>query len=960
MSRGGFGSGDDASGGGFGGRGGGFGGGDSSGFGGGRGGFGGGRGGFGSDAADTGRGGGFGGGRGGGRGGFGAGSTDGEGGGFGGGRGGGRGGFGSGDSDSGRGGFGGGRGGGFGTSDSGSGRGGFGGGRGGFGDGDSEGGRGGFGGGRGGFGGRGGGFNSGDSDSGRGGFGGGRGGFGSNDSEGGGRGGFRGGRGGFGDSEGGRGGFGGSRGGRGGFGGGDNDSEGGFGGRGGGRGGGFGGRGGFGGGDNDSEGGFGGRGGFRGGRGGGFNNDSEGGGFRGGRGGGRGGFGGGDNDSEGGFGGRGGGRGGGFGGRGGFGGGDNDSEGGFGGRGGGRGGGFGGRGGFGGGDNDSEGGFGGRGGGRGGGFGGRGGFGGGDGESSGGFGGRGGGFGGRGGGFGGGGDDNSEGGFGGRGGGRGGFGRSRGGFGGGDNGFGEGGGFGTGGNGEDIDFQAAAFGAGDRDPDATPRNYAPKDREVEELFKEDQEAAEKYAAVFDDDERVEIDGNVTLARVSKWDELDFDPALVENIVNQCKYIRPREIQATTIPLVLDGFDVRSQAETGSGKTAAFVLPIIDRCILAKRDKSFVPTVCSPYAIIIGPTRELVLQVYEQAKKFAANTEVTVAKAYGQYSTNLNHQELRRGCDILCATPGRLKHFVLNGELLCSSVKFLVLDEADRLLDDSFFIDLQEITGNDDFPKKENRQTLLFSATFSPDVIQLSNQLMREEHTVTLRHVSSGRANKRIKQDFEIVAFNNRLNRLCEMLTEESEKAGGGTNIRRTLVFFNQKRKVDMAALYLCQRGIPATSIHGDRGQHLREQALADLRRKDVCVLIATDVCARGIDIKDLDHVINADAPMDITTYVHRVGRTGRITQGFATTFLDGTEAILNELIELVKVEGGELPPALVEAQSAGGGGFGGSFNFGAVNDAVPAFSGGFDPAAGDGPTLPTSVPAAPAAEEEDW
>uniref|UniRef100_A0A7E4UT35 Helicase C-terminal domain-containing protein n=1 Tax=Panagrellus redivivus TaxID=6233 RepID=A0A7E4UT35_PANRE len=199
--------------------------------------------------------------------------------------------------------------------------------------------------------------------------------------------------------------------------------------------------------------------------------------------------------------------------------------------------------------------------------------------------------------------------------------------------------------------------------------------------------------------------------------------------------------------------------------------------------------------------------------------------------------------------------------------------------------------------------------------KFKDSLKRREQNVTLRHVGSDRVNK-IKQDFEVVSFNNRLNRLCEMLTEESEKAGGGNNIRRTLVFFNQKCKVDMATLYLCQRGIPAASIHGDRGQHLREQALADLRRTEVCVLIATDDSARGIDIKGLDHVINADAPRDIITYVNRIGRTNRITQGFATTFLDGTEALLNELIELVNVEGGELPPALVEAQNSGG--FGGA------------------------------------------
>lgn len=213
-------------------------------------------------------------------------------------------------------------------------------------------------------------------------------------------------------------------------------------------------------------------------------------------------------------------------------------------------------------------------------------------------------------------------------------------------------------------------------------------------------------------------------------------------------------------------DVKGHAETGSGKTAAYLLPIIAEIAQKKSTGAWSSEVCSPLAIIIGPTRELVLQVYEQAMKFAVATGVTVAKAYGQYSPGKNARDIREGCDILCATTGRLKHFTESGDVRCTNVKYLVLDEADSLLEDTFIHDIRHITSSHGFPQKEDRQTMLFSATFSDSVNQFAKEILRED--CAFISINKNSTNKRIKQEFTVVDEHEKCNRLYELLSTEKD------------------------------------------------------------------------------------------------------------------------------------------------------------------------------------------------
>jgi len=320
---------------------------------------------------------------------------------------------------------------------------------------------------------------------------------------------------------------------------------------------------------------------------------------------------------------------------------------------------------------------------------------------------------------------------------------------------------------------------------------------------------------------------------------------------------------------------------------------------------------APYAIIIEPTRELCAQVYEQSRKFATDTDVSVAKAYGQFNIHGNMREIQAGCDILCATTGRLKHFVTSNWIGLDKLKFLVLDEADRLLEDSFLEDIRELLGLPNFPDRDHRQTMLFSATFPELVQKLSNDVLKP-NSVMVSNRKLVATNNKVMQRFILISKEGKKDALLELLQKELEQAKLKNPekpiLSRTLVFVRTKRDADLVSLYLCGKEIKATTIHGDRSQVLREKALRDFRNNDVFVLVATDVCARGLDIKDLDHVINFDLPSDDVTYVHRIGRTGRIKRGVATSFFDEFDDndcnLAKKLVEFVEGSGQEAPEFL--------------------------------------------------------
>ncbi|EJW83749.1 hypothetical protein WUBG_05340 [Wuchereria bancrofti] len=430
-------------------------------------------------------------------------------------------------------------------------------------------------------------------------------------------------------------------------------------------------------------------------------------------------------------------------------------------------------------------------------------------------------------------------------------------------------------------------------------SHVPEDRSVEEMYKEDEENA-KYE-ISDLDQEVTITGVPQLQkmlRLDDWKNAGFGDLLLRNVIEKSFYSTPRRIQAAVIPLIQNSWDIVGHAETGSGKTAAFVLPIINY-IMNNGEKN--DSRCAPIALILAPTRELVGQLYNQTRKFANGTGVTVAKAYGQYKLFENIMELERGCNILFATMGRLKDFVDHGKVKLHNINFFVLDEADRMLSqDSFQTDIINLIHRPDFPSVKDRQTLLFSATITREVQDLAAKVLKENHAF----VSNGKiisANPLVEQNFIEVTSENKFDKLIQLLEEDRENNG---DVARTLVFVQRKQMADVIALNLIQKNIQSSSISGDRVQKQREEALSDFRKGNIKVLVATDVCARGIDVKDLQHVINYDMPSDRITYIHRIGRTGRLHRGKATSFINLAEddsALIADIVQVVQ-DVQQIPP----------------------------------------------------------
>ena len=282
---------------------------------------------------------------------------------------------------------------------------------------------------------------------------------------------------------------------------------------------------------------------------------------------------------------------------------------------------------------------------------------------------------------------------------------------------------------------------------------------------------------------------------------------------------------------------------------------------------------NPSAVIVAPTRELAIQIKDEARKFAFGSMVRAVVAYGGTSTGFQMRQLFSGCHVLIATPGRLMDFVEKGKVTFQNVKYLVLDEADRMLDMGFMPKVREIVSAASMPAKGERQTLMFSATFPNEVQTLAAEFLADNY-LFLSIGMVGCASQDVEQTILAVEKFKKRDKLTEILKE------AGTD--RTLVFVETKRNADFIATYLSDQGFPTTSIHGDRLQREREQALADFKLGRMPVLVATAVAARGLDIKGVKHVINYDLPNQIDEYVHRIGRTGRVGNvGRATSFFDG-------------------------------------------------------------------------------
>ncbi|MFN0011186.1 MAG: DEAD/DEAH box helicase [Phycisphaerales bacterium] len=353
------------------------------------------------------------------------------------------------------------------------------------------------------------------------------------------------------------------------------------------------------------------------------------------------------------------------------------------------------------------------------------------------------------------------------------------------------------------------------------------------------------------------------------------------------YTIPTPIQAKAIPPILEGRDVLGCAQTGTGKTAAFALPILHRLSSAPVDKSRRgPTL--PRALILSPTRELATQIAESFGTYGKQTHISGTVVYGGVSQFHQVKALQRGIDVLVATPGRLMDLMEQGFVNLSQISIFVLDEADRMLDMGFINPIRKIAGN--LPK--NRQTLLFSATMPKEIMHLADSLLRNPVKVTVTPVAS--AAPLIEQKVYFVPRPKKQAMLEHLLKDPAPS--------RVLVFTKTKHGADRVARNLNRGGFLTESIHGNKAQNQRQRALEGFRAGRSRVLVATDVAARGLDVDGITHVINYDLPMEPEAYVHRIGRTGRAgATGIAISFCDSEERDLLRAIE--RLTGKRVPTA---------------------------------------------------------
>lgn len=348
------------------------------------------------------------------------------------------------------------------------------------------------------------------------------------------------------------------------------------------------------------------------------------------------------------------------------------------------------------------------------------------------------------------------------------------------------------------------------------------------------------------------------------------------------YSTPTPIQQQAIPVVLQQKDLLGCAQTGTGKTAAFALPILQLLHNQPQVKGFRPI----KALVLTPTRELALQIEENFAAYGKHTGIRHCVIFGGVSQQAQVNNLRNGVDVLIATPGRLLDFIGQNILSLRDLQFFVLDEADRMLDMGFIHDIKKILKI--IPEK--RQTLFFSATMPTQIAGLANAILRNPVKVEVAPVSS--TAEKIQQSVYMVAQKDKPSLLVHLLKE--------LQIERTLVFARTKHGSDKIAKKLNQAGVKAEAIHGNKSQQARQRALTNFKNGDLTVLVATDIVARGIDVDDLSHVINFDLPEVPETYVHRIGRTGRANKtGIALSFCDEEERL--NLRDINKVTAQSIP-----------------------------------------------------------
>lgn len=360
--------------------------------------------------------------------------------------------------------------------------------------------------------------------------------------------------------------------------------------------------------------------------------------------------------------------------------------------------------------------------------------------------------------------------------------------------------------------------------------------------------------------------------------LNIIPPIIEAI-NLVGYKEPTEIQHKAIPPILKGEDVIGCAQTGTGKTASFAIPVLQLLHQNPAAKKGIRT------LVLAPTRELAIQIDENFKMYSQKLATNQLVIFGGVPQETQIKALKKNIEILIATPGRLLDLLASGHVNLSSIEILVLDEADRMLDMGFVRDVKKIVAR--LPLK--RQTLFFSATMPPEIRKLAHTMVNNPIEINVTPVSS--TAQTVKQSVYFVDKNEKFDLLINILDDSS--------IERSLVFARTKYGADKLAKRLAKTGIYTAAIHGNKSQNARQKALSDFKNNRIRVLIATDIAARGIDIDELPHVVNYELPNVPETYVHRIGRTGRAgMQGIAISFCDEEEK--KELKNIQKLIGSSI------------------------------------------------------------
>ncbi|KAF8485866.1 DEAD-domain-containing protein [Russula ochroleuca] len=401
---------------------------------------------------------------------------------------------------------------------------------------------------------------------------------------------------------------------------------------------------------------------------------------------------------------------------------------------------------------------------------------------------------------------------------------------------------------------------------------------------------------------IKVQGHGVPRPVSSFDEAGFPEYLMSSIRAQ-GFAEPTPIQCQAWPMALSGRDVVAIAQTGSGKTISFALP----AMLHINAQPLLSPGDGPIALVLAPTRELAVQIQQECTKFGSNSRIRNTAIYGGAPKGPQIRDLQRGVEVVIATPGRLIDMLESQKTNLRRITYLVLDEADRMLDMGFEPQIRKIIGQ----IRPDRQTLMFSATWPKDVQRLATDFLKDFIQVNIGSMELT-ANHNITQIVEVCSDFEKRAKLIKHLDIISAQNA------KVLIFVGTKRVADDITKYLRQDGWPALAIHGDKEQRERDWVLGEFKAGHSPILIATDVASRGLDVKDVGYVLNYDFPNNCEDYIHRIGRTGRAgMKGTSYTYFTTENAkSARDLIAILKEAKADVPPALEEMAMFGGGGGG--------------------------------------------